>query len=117
VPKPIFTENEREGGRFLLGGFVIVAIIGAIVFASLEALNLKDTGEETFAKECPAHGGTVDGVRCTVQYGSRTYDLPIKNNRFDDEQAGWAKENCDRERAEGRSNRWHADTGVCESIP
>ncbi len=117
MAEPILTENERDGARVSLGFFVIISIIVAIAVASLEGLGLKDTGEETFAKECPAHGGTVDGVRCIVKYGNTTYDVPMDNDRFDAEQAGWIKEDCDRKQAGGQSYRWHPRTGVCEFVP
>ena len=117
MAEPVLTPQQREGFRIIFGLVAVIAIVGAVVVAAAEGLNLKDTGEETRAKECRAHGGTLEGVRCTVRYGPKTYDLPMHDNRFDEEQAGWRKEDCDRKNAEGQGYRWHPKTGVCEFVP
>ncbi len=119
--KSPFSEKEQEGLRILGFLVLLVGFVGGVGLAIGEDLGLTETPQEkrrAEQNECRAHGGTPDGVRCVVRYGGITYDLPMKDGKFDAEQARWIREICDGRRRESRDPsywRFHPDTGVCSS--
>ena len=117
MAKPVLTPDEAEGMRILIGTFVVISIIVAIVVALSEEIGLREPDEKVFARECRAHGGKVDGVRCIVRYGATTYDLPMESRGFDEGHAADSKAICDEKRADGQSYRFHPRTGVCAFHP